>query len=55
MVVDGDVDEFPACALATAIAGAASRDAVTDAVEAAELLDVEMDDLTWLLALIARA
>ena len=44
MVVDSDVDEFPACTLATAIARAATSDAVADAVEAAEFFDVEMDD-----------
>ena len=45
MIVNGNVDEFPACPLATAMAGAASGDAVADAAEAAELLNVEMDYL----------
>jgi hypothetical protein len=53
MVVDGNVDEFPAGALAAAMTGAASGDPVADAVEAAKLLDVEMDDLAGLLALVA--
>src|SRR4029450_8957141 len=54
MVVDSDVDEFPACTLATAIARAATSDAVADAVEAAEFFDVEMDDFAGPLALVAR-
>ena len=54
MVVDSDVDEFPACTLATAIARAATSDAVADAVEAAEFFNVEMDDLAGSFALVAR-
>src|ERR1700746_3160915 len=53
MVVDSDVDEFPACTLTAAIACAASGDAVAHAAETAELLNIEMDDLAWLLALVA--
>ncbi len=53
MVVDSHVDEFPACALTAAIACAASGDAVAHAAETAELLNVEMDDLAWFLALVA--
>src|SRR5215471_13900646 len=41
MVVDSDVDEFPACTLTAAIACAASGDAVAHAAETAELLNVE--------------
>jgi hypothetical protein len=41
--------------LGTALAGTASGDAVADAAEAAELLNVEMDYLAGLLALVARA
>src|SRR6516225_2120762 len=52
MVVDSDVDEFPACTLTAAIACAASGDAVAHAAETAEL-NVEMDDLAWFLALVA--
>src|SRR6266568_1699405 len=55
MIVDRNVNEFPACALAAALAGAASGDAVADAAEAAELLNVEMDYLARLLALVAWA
>src|SRR5258706_2244422 len=54
MVIDGDVDEFPACALTAAIAGAASSDAMANTVEAAEFFDVEMDDFAGPLALVAR-
>ena len=39
--------------LAAAVAGAASGDAMADGIEAAELFDVEMDDLAGLLALVA--
>src|SRR5262245_57682304 len=53
MVVDSDVDEFPACTLTAAIACAASGDAVAHAAETAELLNIEMDDLAWFLALVA--
>ena len=47
------MDEFPTGALAAAVAGAAPGDAMADAVETAELLDVEMDDLAGLVALVA--
>ena len=53
MVVDSDVDEFPACTLTAAIACTASGDAVAHAAETAELLNVEMDDLAWFLAPVA--
>src|SRR5262245_26977726 len=53
MVVDSDVDEFPACTLTAAIACAASGDAVAHAAETAELLNIEMDDLAWFLTLVA--
>ena len=39
--------------LAAAMAGATAGDAMADAVEAAELLDVDVDDLAGLLALVA--
>ena len=43
MIVDGDMDEFPAGALAAAPwpAAAITGDAMADAVEAAELFDVD--------------
>jgi hypothetical protein len=53
MVVDSDVDEFPACTLTAAIACAASGDAVAHAAETTELFNIEMDDLAWFLALVA--
>src|SRR5215831_20385061 len=53
MVIDSDVDEFPACTLAAAIARAASGDAMADTLEPAKFLDVDMDDLAWFLALVA--
>src|SRR5690606_7115222 len=52
-VVDADVDELPAAAAAAIVAGVMAGDAVADLVEAAELLDVEVDQLARLLALVA--
>jgi len=54
MVVDGDVSELPAGGLATAMAGATAGDTMANAVEAAELFDVDVDDLAGLLALVSR-
>ena len=48
-----DMDELPADAAAVALAGAVAGDAVADALEAAELLDVDVDQLAGLLALVA--
>src|SRR5260370_34715790 len=39
MVIDGDVDKFPARALTAAKAGAASSDAVANTLETAEILN----------------
>jgi hypothetical protein len=55
MVVDSDVDEFPACTLTAAIACAASGDAVAHAAETAEPLNIEMDDLACHPAVFATA
>ena len=52
-IVDGHMDELPADATAVALAGAVTGDAVADPVEAAELLDVDVDELAGMLALIA--
>ena len=52
-VVDADVDELPADAAALALAGAIAGDAMADALEAAELLDVDVDQLAGMLALVA--
>ena len=52
MVIDGDVEELPARArgvIALAVAG----DAMAGAHDASELLDVEMDEITRMLALVA--
>ena len=51
-VVDADVDELPAGAARAALPAIAG-DAVADALEAAELLDVDVDQLAGLLALVA--
>jgi len=59
--VDADVDELPARAPCRSIAGAASvalfgavaGDAVTNAVAAPELLDVDMDPFAGVLTLVA--
>ena len=55
MVGDSDVSILPAGALTAAMAGAPAGDAMADAIEAAELLDVDVDDLARLLALVAWA
>ena len=50
-VIDGDVDIFPSRALAeiAAVAG----DAVTGALDAGELFDVEVNELAWVSPLVA--
>src|SRR4029078_5701281 len=57
VVVDGDMNELPAEALAArsaiALSPAIARDAMADAVNLAELFDVDVDHLAWLVALIA--
>jgi hypothetical protein len=53
-VVDADMDKLPADATAVALAGAVAGDAVADPVEAAELLDVDMDHLARRFALVAN-
>jgi hypothetical protein len=52
-VVDGDVQVLPAGAALIALAGAVAGDAVADAVDPAELLDVNVDQLARMLALVA--
>ena len=54
VVVDRDMHELPAgdatpatIDLGLALAGAAAVDAVADTADAAELLDVEVDELAW--------
>src|SRR5215475_9259212 len=53
MVVDGQVQIFPADPAGVALSGSIAGDPVTDPVELAQLFDVDMDDLTGMLALIA--
>ena len=54
-VIDGDVQVFPAdAAVAVDHAGAAAGDAVADAGDPAELLGVDVDQLTGALALVAH-
>ena len=53
MIVDADVDELPADAAAVALAGAVAGDVVADALETAELFNVDVNDLARLLAFIA--
>jgi len=53
MIVDGDMDEFPADTSAVALAFAVAGDAMTDFVETAELFDVDMDHLARLGPLVA--
>ena len=52
MIIDGDMDELPACIDAAAVLAVAG-DAVTGACEAAEPLDVDMDQVARLLAFVA--
>src|SRR5690348_17624484 len=47
MVVDRQMDVFPADPAGVALAVPVSGDAVADAIELAELLDVDVDDLAW--------
>ena len=54
-VVDADMDELPADAAAVALAGAIAGDAMANAVEVAELFDVDMDHLAGCFALVADA
>ena len=54
MVVDADMDVFPADATAAALSRAVTGDAVARAVEAAELLDVDVREFAGFVALIAR-
>ena len=58
MVVDGDMDELPAgaaglCAAPVRLAGSIASDAVAGALEAAEPLDVQMQELAGPGALVA--
>ena len=52
VVVDSDMDELPTHASAVALAGPVAGYAMSDPVEQAELLDVDMDHLARLLALV---
>ena len=52
-VVDADMDELPAAAARAGIAGTFAGNAMTDALETAELLDVDVDHLAGMLALVA--
>ena len=52
-VIDSDMHVFPADAALVALAGSIAGDAMADAVDAAELLDVDMDELAGCGALIA--
>src|SRR4051812_10968507 len=52
-VVDADVDELPSDAPALALTGSVAGDAMADAVEAAELFDIDVDQFAGMLALVA--
>jgi len=49
------VNVMPADASRVALPGAIAGDAVSDVIEASELLDTDVDDLAWRIALVARA
>ena len=53
MIVDADVHILPADPTAVALAPAVAGDAVPDVIELAELLDVDVDQLAGILALVA--
>src|SRR5690606_25777024 len=53
VVVDADMHELPADAACPALTGSIASDAVSDPVEAAQLLDVDVNELAWVLALVA--
>ncbi len=53
VVVDANVQILPADASSVALAGAVAGDAVARSVEAAELLDVDVDELAGVLAFVA--
>ena len=47
VVVDRQMDILPADAAGVALAGPVAGDPVTDPIELAQLLDVDVDDLAW--------
>jgi hypothetical protein len=53
MVVNADVDELPADATAVALAGPIPGDPMADLVEAAKLLDIDVDHVAGVLSLVA--
>src|SRR3982750_3835748 len=52
-VVDADVDELPSDAPALAMTGSIAGDAMADAVEAAELFGIDVDQFAGMLTLVA--
>lgn len=52
-IVDADMDELPADAARLALPCAIAGDAMADTTEFAELFDVNVDELAWMLALMA--
>src|SRR3954471_15505856 len=52
-VVDADVDELPSDAPTLALTGAIAGDAMADAIEAAKLFDIDVDQFAGMLALVA--
>lgn len=52
MIVDADVDELPADAPVVALSGSIAGDAMADLVEAAQLLDVDVDHLAGAIAFV---
>ncbi|OKO78673.1 hypothetical protein AC630_18695 [Bradyrhizobium sp. AS23.2] len=53
MVVNADVNEIPASTTALVRTTRIAGDAVADTLETPELFDIDVNDLTWALALIA--
>jgi len=53
VIVDADMDELPSDAAGVALAGSIAGDAVTGSVKAAQLLDVDVDEVTRILPFVA--
>jgi hypothetical protein len=53
VIVDGQVQIFPADPAGVALAASVAGDPVADAIELAQLFNVDVDDLAWMLAFIA--
>jgi hypothetical protein len=53
-IIDGDVAVLPACAALVAVAGSITGDAMADTINAAKLLDIEVEQLARTVAFVAN-